>query len=203
MISGIGNTLEEKMLRIATGQRIQRTSQDVAGMAMGTKMKTQQMGYEQEIRNIQDLISCRRVAAGGVESISGNLQRMNQLAIAASSDLLTSEQRGFIQMEVEQLSAEITRMAEATTFNQQQVIPELTAANLGVSGLNVVTAPEVAIGVIEGALETTTSTGAEIGAQEVGFGARLRATRVQLGAITGAYSRIMGTDIARETIWKK
>ncbi len=187
-----------KMLRMGLLPKQKAPERDLAAMAIATKMKAQIVGYEQEVMGYQDIISAQRVAAGGIEGITDALTRMHELGVRAASGLLTAEQRGYIQGEVEQLQAEITRIAERTEFMGKPVIPELTAEALGVTGISMVTAPREALEKISTGLEKVIARGVEVGAKEQLYQRRIPTMRTQIIALTETWSRLA----ERARVWR-
>jgi flagellin len=102
---------------LASGNRINRAADDAAGLAVSMKMLTQIGGNSQAVRNVNDGISLIQTAEGALSQTNTMVGRLHMLSVQASNGLLNSTQRGFIQMEVDQILSEINRTAEATDFN--------------------------------------------------------------------------------------
>jgi flagellin len=119
--------------KLSSGYKINRAADDAAGLAISEKMRRQIRGLTQASANAQDGISAVQTAEGAIAEIQNMLQRMNELAVKASTDTLTSADRSYIQMEMSALSSEITRTAKVTEFNNQKLIDgSFTAKNLQV-----------------------------------------------------------------------
>ncbi|KEZ47531.1 flagellin N-terminal helical domain-containing protein [Metabacillus indicus] len=104
--------------KISSGLRINKASDDSAGLAISEKMRAQIRGLEQAQRNIQDGISLIQIAESGLSTIQDpNLLRLRELAIQASNDTLTNEDRQQIQKEVVQINKGINEIANNTEFN--------------------------------------------------------------------------------------
>ena len=108
--------------KLASGYKINRAADDAAGLAISEKMRRQVRGLTQASANAQDGISVVQTAEGALNEVHDMLQRMNELAVKAANDTLTSQDRSYIQQEVVQLSDEITRTAESTEFNDQHLL---------------------------------------------------------------------------------
>jgi len=108
--------------KLSTGLRINSASDDAAGLAISEKMRGQISGLSQASSNAQDGISMLQTAEGGLDQTHSILQRMRELAVQSSSDTNTSDDRGKIQSEVDQLSKEITRISNTTEFNTQNLL---------------------------------------------------------------------------------
>jgi flagellin len=116
------------MERLSSGMRINRAGDDAAGLAISEKMRGQIRGLKQAQRNAQDGISLIQTAEGALNEIHAILQRMRELATQSATDTNTEVDRGEIQKEIDQLVAEITRIAETTEFNTQTLMDGTFAA---------------------------------------------------------------------------
>jgi flagellin len=108
--------------KLSSGYRINRAADDAAGLAISEKMRRQVRGLTQASANAQDGISVVQTAEGALNEVHDMLQRMNELAVKAANDTLTSQDRSYIQQELTQLSDEITRTAASTEFNNQHLL---------------------------------------------------------------------------------
>ena len=108
--------------KLSSGYKINRAADDAAGLAISEKMRRQVRGLTQASANAQDGISAVQTAEGALNEVHDMLQRMNELATKAANDTLTSKDRDYIQSEMNALSTEITRTAEATEFNNQKLL---------------------------------------------------------------------------------
>lgn len=119
----IGNTFASKsMEKLSSGLRINRAGDDAAGLAISEKMRGQIRGLNQASRNSQDGISLIQTAEGALNETHSILQRMRELAVQASTDTNTAEDRTNIQDEIDQLTEELTRIAETTEFNTMKLL---------------------------------------------------------------------------------
>ena len=118
----------KSMERLSSGMRINRAGDDAAGLAISEKMRGQIRGLKQAQRNAQDGISLIQTAEGALNEIHAILQRMRELATQSATDTNTEVDRGEIQKEIDQLVAEITRIAETTEFNTQTLMDGTFAA---------------------------------------------------------------------------
>jgi flagellin len=103
--------------KLSSGLRINRASDDAAGLAISEKMRAQIRGLNQAQRNAQDAISFIQTAEGGGSSIHDMLQRGRELAVQAANDTLTDTDRLEINKEIEQLKSQIDTVANNTEFN--------------------------------------------------------------------------------------
>jgi flagellin len=112
----------KSMERLSSGMRINRAGDDAAGLAISEKMRGQIRGLKQAQRNAQDGISLIQTAEGALNEIHAILQRMRELATQSATDTNTEVDRLEIQKEIDQLAAEITRIADTTEFNTQNLL---------------------------------------------------------------------------------
>jgi len=103
--------------RLASGNRIQQAGDDAAGLSISENLRAQIRSLGQAERNANDGISFAQVAEGGLNEIGNIMIRLRELAIQAASDTIGDKERGFINAEVEQLTAEVDRIANVTNFN--------------------------------------------------------------------------------------
>ena len=102
---------------LSSGLRINRASDDAAGMAVSEKLKNQVRGLNQAQRNAQDSISLIQTAEGALTETHSLLARMRELAVQSSNDTLTASDRANLNAEFTQLQAEVDRIATTTQFN--------------------------------------------------------------------------------------
>lgn len=108
--------------KLSSGLRINRAGDDAAGLAISEKMRGQIRGLNQATRNAQDGISMIQTAEGALNETHSILQRMRELAVQAANDTNTSEDRGEIQKELDQLVGEVNRISSSTEFNTQKLL---------------------------------------------------------------------------------
>jgi flagellin len=116
------NAMENNLARMSSGLRINKSSDDAAGLAISENLKAQIRGMKQANRNANDGISLAQVAEGGLNEVSNMLVRMRELAIQAASDTIGEQERGFVNLEFENLKKEIQRVAEVTEFNGMELL---------------------------------------------------------------------------------
>jgi len=109
--------METAMERLSSGKRINSAADDAAGLAIATRMDSQTRGLNMAIRNANDGISVVQSAEGAMQEVTEMLQRMRELAVQATSGANNAVDRASLDQEVQQLKAEINRIAESTTFN--------------------------------------------------------------------------------------
>lgn len=114
---GNSNDIGNAMARLSSGLRINKASDDAAGLAISEGLKAQMRGFKQAVRNANDGISMVQVAEGALGEVSNMLIRMRELSIQAASDTVGERERGMIDIEYQHLKEEIERVSQTTQFN--------------------------------------------------------------------------------------
>jgi flagellin len=121
-------SLSTVMEQLSTGRRINNSVDDVAGLAISTRLTAQIRGLNQAARNGNDGISLIQTAEGATEQVTNMLQRMRELAVQSSNDTNNSDDRSFLNFEYQQLRTQITKIAEYTQWNGANIL-DGTAGN--------------------------------------------------------------------------
>jgi flagellin len=110
------------MQQLSTGKRINNAVDDVAGMAISTRLTSQIRGLNQAVRNTNDGISLIQTAEGATEQVTNMLQRMRELAIQASNDTNNTSDRSYLNLEFQALTTQIGVIAQQTQWNGANVL---------------------------------------------------------------------------------
>jgi flagellin len=121
-LNSTNSALQKSINKLSTGLRINGASDDAAGLAISEKMRAQVRGLDQAVRNSQDGISMIQTAEGALNETHSILQRMRELSVQAANDTLTSQDRSYIQLEIDQLKEEIDRISTTTQFNKKKLL---------------------------------------------------------------------------------
>jgi len=116
------NTLSRSMERLSSGLRINSAKDDAAGLAISNRMSAQIRGMNQATRNANDGISLAQTAEGAMQESTNILQRIRELAVQSANATNSAADRGALQAEVNQLKAEMNRIAQSTTFNGLNIL---------------------------------------------------------------------------------
>ena len=120
---GVNSSTQAKSTeKLSSGYKINRAADDAAGLSISEKMRRQIRGLTQASANAQDGISCVQTAEGALNEVHDMLQRINELAVKGENGTLSTVDRSYIQAEVKQLMTEIDRVADTTTFNEQNLL---------------------------------------------------------------------------------
>jgi flagellin len=218
------NSASKSMEKLSSGFRINRASDDAAGLAISEKMRNQIGGLGQAQRNGQDAISLIQTAEGALNETHSMLQRMSDLTNQAMNEAITTSDATKIQKEIDQLVSQIDDLASQTKFNTKNILNttasltfqvganagetismsliDATAVTLGVDAITVTSADNATISGfltdIQTAIETVSDSRATLGAIQN----RLEHTINNLGTtqenLQAAESRVRDVDMAKE-----
>jgi flagellin len=135
-------SLATSIQRLSSGLRINSAADDAAGLSIANRMNSQIKGLAVAQRNANDGISLAQTAEGALATVTDNLQRMRELAVQASNGANTTQDRKTLNDEFKQLSSEVFRVLNGTTFNGQNLFTGTGAgASAGIaSGVNAASA---------------------------------------------------------------
>ena len=226
-LSQVNKDLQQNQERLSSGLRINSAADDAAGLAISNKMGSQVQGMNQAARNANDAISLAQTAEGGLQEITDLLQRGRELAVQSANDTNTGEDRNSLQTELDQITSEITRIADSTSFNDQDLLASggasftfhvgpnegasanqidlsisgATASNLGVDSLDIgsgSTSITDAIDTIDTAINEVDDTRTTLGATQNRLDSTINNLENASQNLTEAKSRIEDADIAKE-----
>lgn len=121
------DALARSFERLASGQRINRASDDAAGISIADRLKSDSILQTQAIKNINDGLSALAIADATLQSQVTVIQRMSELAAQAANETYSASQREALSNEFIELRKELGRIAEATTFNGQELLSSQNA----------------------------------------------------------------------------
>ena len=122
LLNSNNSAIQKTIRALSSGLRINSAADDASGLAISEKMRSQIGGLDRAIHNTQDGISLLQTAEGALSETTSMLQRMRELAVQAANDTLTQQDRGYIQVEIDQLKDEINRTARTTQFNKKKIL---------------------------------------------------------------------------------
>ena len=130
----LGKSIE----KLSSGLRINRAADDAAGLAISEGMRAQIRGTAQANRNAQDGISLVQTAEGALNEMHSILQRIRELAVQWSNGTLSTSDQAKINSEVAQLTAELVRIRDSSTFNGISLFgatsPTIVTLQVGANG---------------------------------------------------------------------
>ncbi len=218
--------LAKSLQRLSSGLRITRASDDAAGLAISENFRAEVRSLGQAQRNANDAISLLQIAEGALNETSGILIRMRELAVQAANGTLGSAERTTINTEFQDLSSEITRIANVTQFNGRLLLNgnssitfqigtentgsdrisvssvNATASAVGVTSTTVVTsasAAQSALTTLDSAISQVASLRANFGTVQNRLESTIRSLAIAIENTAAAESRIRDVDFASET----
>jgi flagellin len=222
-LAGTDEQLSKAMERLSSGYRINRASDDAAGLGISEKMRGQIKGLAQAQRNIGDGVSLVQTAEANLDEVHSMLQRVRELAVQYTNSTNSAANQSAIQSEVYQLASEIERIGGAAQFNGISLLDGTNTTmtfQVGANDGEVITVATFSLGstVANGTaawydLASATSLSQidagidSVSATRATFGAiqnRLEHAGAAAGAyaenLTAAESRIRDVDMAQEMI---
>ncbi len=121
--------MEQNIERLSSGLRINKASDDAAGLAISDRMDNQIRGMQQANRNVQQGNNLLQTAEGAMNEVGNILGRMRELAVQSASDTVSGDDRDSIDLEFEQLKSEIDRIAKGTSYNGMGLIDGSAASD--------------------------------------------------------------------------
>jgi flagellin len=215
--------------KMSSGQRINKASDDAAGLAISEKLKAEVVGSRQATRNAGDGISMIQTAEGGLEEVSNILVRLRELSVQAASDTVGDQEREFSDLEYQQLTQEIDRIAQSTQFNGTKLLtgegdqkdfqigtgnddfadrisylPDETNASLDALGLDSTGVSSKGdaqsnLESIDSAINSVNGNRANLGALQNRLQSTIQNLDVKAENLSAANSRIRDTDYAKAT----
>lgn len=214
------------LAKIASGSRINKASDDAAGLAIAAKISSDIASLQQASTNATQAISVLQTADGGASNISDILTRMKSLASQSSSGTVTDTERTYLNDEFSQLQDEVDGIATGTRYNGTSLldgtstfssgvavlvgtsstdtisitIDNLSTTALAIASLDVSsqTGADSALTALDTAISTVSSARASIGAQESRFEFRSNALASTEENLDSARSSITDVDVASE-----
>ena len=115
-------TLTTRLERLSSGLRVNRAADDAAGLSVREGMRSEVAGLKMNVLNAEQGTNLIQVAEGSLNETNAILIRMQELATQSSNSTINDENREAIQAEFSQLTSEIDRIAQATTYNNQNLL---------------------------------------------------------------------------------
>jgi len=206
-ISRVNMKMQTAIERLSSGLRINKASDDAAGLTMAMSMEGQARGAAVAQRTIADGQSYLQIADNTLRNANDMLQRMRELSVQYTSGLYNSDQKTAMSTEFTALKSEISSSMTRAKFNGTAVFGGGGAVAVGANGETLtvtaatvsLTADIATISTIDADITTVGSNLADIGSLE----SRLNQSSSVASAIEQAqwasYGRVMDADMARET----
>src|SRR5699024_10967475 len=124
--------IEDSTRRLSSGRRINSADDDAAGLAISTRMLVKEDGLRTASDALSEGKDMLRTADGAYSAISGELNRINQLALSGANGTRTEEDRELMETEITGLVDEIKHLSTSTHYNQLTLLDEKTPDNLAI-----------------------------------------------------------------------
>jgi flagellin len=118
-----GLQVNKSLGRLGSGLRIQRAADDAAGLAMSERMNMHSRSWGQVERNISDGVGLANYVEGIYSEVGDMVARLRELATHSMTGTLSDADRVSLQIEAEQIIAEVDRIADGTHYNGLSGIP--------------------------------------------------------------------------------
>ncbi len=127
------SSLSKSLEKLSTGLRINRASDDAAGLSVSESLRSKIRGMGRAKSNAEDGIALLQIAEGATGEINNILQRMRELSIQSSTDTMTTTERSYTDKEFGQLMSEITRISNSASYNGMTLL-DGASNSFGASG---------------------------------------------------------------------
>lgn len=228
-LRGTRLSMNKSLEKLSSGQRINRAGDDAAGLAISENLKAQIRGLKQAERNAEDGVSLVQIAEGALSEVSSILIRLRELAVQAASDTIGATERKFLNVEFEQLTSEMDRIANSTEFNRVPLLNGTGAVfdiqigtrndpisdrltfdassadvNVAALGLNLASVADKisaqnSLSSIDQAIISVSGIRADFGALQNRLQSTINNIAVSVENLSAANSRVRDTDVAAET----
>jgi len=211
-------SLDNSLTKLSSGLRINKASDDAAGLAIANKMSAQEQGLGQAIRNSNDMIGLIQTADGAIDEQINILKRIRVLAVQSANDTQDATSRAYIDTEVAELTTEYDQITSSTTFNDKTLLTGVTlnaqighkgtdvksvgmptVAALVSSGVATQTSATATIGQMDTLIDTQNSNRASLGAKQNSLYSVVRNISTTQVNIASAESQLRDVDFAAES----
>jgi flagellin len=219
--------MNKDLERLSSGKRITQAGDDAAGLAIAKNLEAQTRSLRQAARNANDGISMVQTAEGSMNEISNALVRLRELTIQSASDTVGNAERGMMDLEYQELTKEIDRIASSTEFNGVHLLDgengekldfhvgakmgeanvieydpgqtNASSSNLGVKGTGILSKSDAlsSISSVDGAIQLISGQRASLGAIQNRLQSSVATLEVQALNQESARSVIEDADVAQ------
>jgi len=117
------NTLTTSLERLSTGLKINRGSDDPAGLIASEKLRSEQTQISAAIRNAERADQFANIAEGGLQEVSTLLIELQSLVSESASEAgLSQDEKEANQQQIDSILQSIDRIASTTSFQGTQLL---------------------------------------------------------------------------------
>lgn len=201
------NTAAESLTRMASGMRINSAADDPAGLSISENLRAEVRGLNRASMNALDEIGMVQTADAALQEVHNSLQNINELSVYAANGVLTADDRGAIQQQIDAEIDHINTITATAEFNEQPLLSgglgfDSSASSIGIAGLNVMDP-----GLAGEAISTTQNAISQISEYRTGLGAMQNSLEANVRYLDNAMvntmaaeSRIRDLDYAMESV---
>lgn len=217
--------MSKSMEKLSSGLRVNRASDDPAGLVISEKMRSQLSGLNAASKNVEKAINFVATAEGALDKVNSLLLKMRSLAVdSANGAVNDADMFAANQAEFSEAISSITRISDNTQFGTKKLldgsvagatfqvgsdagqtvsvtISDMDATALGVDVLVVSDAASAsaAITTIDTAINTVSTTRGSLGAlQADNLEVQYDSLRISFENLQAAESTIRDTDMTKE-----
>ena len=114
--------MDEAMIRLSTGKRINTAKDDPGALAVATRMAAEINGLATALRNANDAQAAVDTGEGALKEVHTLLLRMRELAVQAQNGTMQTSDVTALGVEFDALEAEIDRISTSTTWGGKAII---------------------------------------------------------------------------------
>ncbi|MBC7539528.1 MAG: flagellin FliC [Bacteriovorax sp.] len=214
--------------QLSSGERIVRSADDPAGLAISEKMKSLIRSNSQAERNTNDSVSLLQVAEGALNTMQGISTRLRELSMQAASDTVSDMDRSIIDKEFQHLSQEVERITASTSFNGNNIIQGKESVydlqigvnadknldqihydmgkimdssnNFGISGINVRSkeSAQNSLSALDNMMSEISGSRAQLGSMSNRMNSVIQNLQISNENVSSSNSKIRDADMARE-----
>lgn len=220
-LNNIEKNQQKNNERLSSGKKINKASDDAAGLAIAEKMSALINGIGKGVNNTYDMQNALKTADGSLSNISDSLQRVREFSLEASSSILNDDDKKLIQEEINQTLSNINDMANNTQFNGQNLLDGTftdknvamnadgsgTSISIGATDTNAlglgnfsIMQNNIDISSIDKAIDAISSARVKIGAQINRFDYAIASNSNTSLNMTSSKSKIEDSDIVKESM---
>jgi flagellin len=215
--------------KLSSGSRINHAADDAAGLAISDTLNSTIRSLGQAIKNTQDGASLIQVAEGGTAEINNVMMRIRELAMQSASDTVGDRERALINTEVQELKAEVERVAQTTKYGDKRLLngdsgllefqvgtqneatvdriswdaneANFTAGSLGIDGIDISdkVGAQDSLELLDEGIQRVNEIRAKIGSIQSRLMTTFATDSIYSENLSAARSRIRDTDIALES----
>jgi flagellin len=222
-LSATNASLQNNLLQLSTGLKINSGSDDAAGLSIANGLGANISALTQSSQNASNGIGLLQTADGALSQVTTLLNRAVTLATEAANGGLTAAQSTAADTEFQSIASEITQIGSTTNFNGQAVfsatpqtvftsdgtaagttttstttgVLSATSLGIGTDALTTIGKATTALNDITNAINTVAGTRGTIGASVNQLTADSNVENTEVTNLTSAQNNVQNADIGK------